>query len=290
MDNPFQLDYTDTKDASLVLLSINGDKKALQSLILRHQIFVYNLALKMTKSVQDAEDLTQEVFIKAITGLSKFEGKSAFRTWLYRITVNHFLNSKKKASEMEFSDFETYFKTIDITPSIDLEGEEENELEDTIEELRISCTTGMLMCLERKQRMIFILGEMFDIDHSLGSEIMNISKGNFRIQLMRARKDLYNWMNKKCGLINTSNPCKCSKKTKSYIELGVVNPENLKFNVGFQHKIQDLSKNKALEITHTIEDLNKTIFQQHPLQESLSSKKIIDQIINNELIKVILNI
>jgi DNA-directed RNA polymerase specialized sigma24 family protein len=95
MDNPFQLNYTDQVDTDLVKLAVSGDKKALQNLIIRHQIFIYNLALKMTKSVEDAEDLTQEVFIKAITALSKFEGKSKFRTWLYRITVNHFLNTKK---------------------------------------------------------------------------------------------------------------------------------------------------------------------------------------------------
>ncbi|TMI82693.1 MAG: sigma-70 family RNA polymerase sigma factor, partial [Bacteroidetes bacterium] len=86
MDNPFQIDYTDQFDTDLIKLSIHGDRKALQSLVVRHQSFVYNLALKMTRSVEDAEDLTQEVFIKAITGLSKFEGKSKFRTWLYRIT------------------------------------------------------------------------------------------------------------------------------------------------------------------------------------------------------------
>ena len=99
MDNPFAQQYSDFEDVKLVQLSTKGDKKALQSLILRHQLYVYNLALKMTGSTQDAEDLTQEAFIKAITGLSNFEGKSNFRTWLYRITVNHFLNSKKRKSE-----------------------------------------------------------------------------------------------------------------------------------------------------------------------------------------------
>jgi RNA polymerase sigma factor (sigma-70 family) len=99
MENPFQIDYANEVDSGLVKLAIGGDKKALQNLILRHQLFIYNLALKMTKSVEDAEDLTQEVFIKAITALTKFEGKSKFRTWLYRITVNHFLNTKKSKSE-----------------------------------------------------------------------------------------------------------------------------------------------------------------------------------------------
>ncbi|HZJ60311.1 MAG TPA: sigma factor, partial [Chitinophagaceae bacterium] len=63
MGNPFQINYADHIDAELVKLAISGDKKALQSLISRHQIFVYNLALKMTKSVEDAQDLTQEAFV-----------------------------------------------------------------------------------------------------------------------------------------------------------------------------------------------------------------------------------
>ena len=62
--------YSDYDDTKLVQLSVDGDKKALQALIVRHQLFVYNLALKMVGNVQDAEDLTQEVFIKMITALS----------------------------------------------------------------------------------------------------------------------------------------------------------------------------------------------------------------------------
>src|SRR6201996_1502625 len=132
MNNPFQINYTDQIDADLVKLSIGGDKKALQSLIIRHQLFIYNLALKMTKSVEDAEDLTQEVFIKAITALTKFEGKSKFRTWLYRITVNHFLNTKKSKAELKTIDFENYFDTIDNIPIIQLSTTEQEELTDTI--------------------------------------------------------------------------------------------------------------------------------------------------------------
>lgn len=74
--------YTDFDDSKLVTLSIDGDKKALQTLIIRHQLFVYNLALKMVGNVEDAEDLTQEVFIKIITALSKFKSESKFTTWL----------------------------------------------------------------------------------------------------------------------------------------------------------------------------------------------------------------
>lgn len=289
MDNPFQLNYPDQVDADLVTLAISGNKKALQNLIIRHQVFVYNLALKMTRSAEDAEDLTQEVFIKAITALSKFEGKSNFRTWLYRITVNHFLNTKKKQSEIYITDFESYFDYIDAMPDNNLTQQEETELAESIEEIRIRCTAGMLLCLEREQRMIYVLGEMFEIDHHLGSEIMGISAGNFRIRLMRARQDLYNWMNKRCGLVNKANPCRCAKKTRGFIEAGFVDPDSLQFNARYKMKIYDLSHNKAILISNTVEDLHKDIFQQHPLQETLTTKKIVDEVFNNDLIKLILN-
>lgn len=285
MDNPFAQQYSDFEDVKLVQLSTKGDKKALQSLILRHQLYVYNLALKMTGSTQDAEDLTQEAFIKAITGLSNFEGKSNFRTWLYRITVNHFLNSKKRKSEFNIVNFESYFNSIDSMPSSDLNEQEENELKETIEELRISCTSGMLMCLSREQRMVYVLGELFDIDHNLGGEILEITPGNFRIKLMRARKDIYQWMNNRCGLVNKDNPCRCSKKTKAYIRAGKVDPDNLQFNTRYKSKISDLSKSNALDITNTVEELNRRVFRDHPMQDPMHASKIISEIFNNGLMK-----
>ncbi|QWX85197.1 RNA polymerase sigma factor [Cellulophaga sp. HaHaR_3_176] len=279
-------DYTDTE---LVNLAIDGDKKALQVLIVRHQLFVYNLALKMVGNVADAEDVTQEVFIKVITALSKFKGESKFTTWLYRITVNHFINSKKQSGKLKQVSFDTYFNTIDAVPNYELNDQEEKELKDTIEEIRINCTTGMLLCLSKEQRMIYILGEMFEIDHNLGAEILGITPGNFRIKLMRTRKELYNWMNKKCGLVNRNNPCRCSKKTRGYIEDGKVDPSKLQFNTRYTSKISALSKKKAVTFTNTVDELNKKVFQSQPAQTPIQASKIVDDILNNDLIKSILN-
>ena len=290
MENPFSDQYLDYEDIKLVRLGTKGDKKALQSLILRHQLFVYNLALKMTSNTQDAEDLTQEAFIKAITGLSKFEGKSNFRTWLYRITVNHFLNTKKRKSEYSVIDFESYFNSIDTMPFSDLNEQEESELKETIEELRISCTSGMLMCLSKEQRMVYILGELFDVDHKLGGEILDISPGNFRVKLMRARKDIYQWMNNKCGLVNKDNPCRCSKKTKGYIKAGKVDPNNLQFNTRYRSKVKDLSKENAVGISDRVEELHRKVFKEHPMQDPLQASKIIDEVFNNDLIKWIIEL
>jgi len=229
MNNPFQIAYPDKEEAVFVKRAVNGDRQAAGDLIRGHQVYIYNLALKMTKNVEDAEDLTQEVFIKAFTALSQFEGKSKFRTWLYRIAVNHFLNAKKGKSELSGTDLKTFFDNVDKIPDYDFNEQEQKEISDTIEDLRISCTTGMLLCLTREQRIVFILGEMFEIDHNLGAEILGITTGNFRIKLMRTRKDFYNWMNNRCGLINLANPCRCAKKTRAFIDAGFVDPKNLKY-------------------------------------------------------------
>ncbi len=290
MENPFLKEYSDFEDIKLVKLGINGDKKALQNLIVRHQLFVYNLALKMTSNTQNAEDLAQEAFIKAITNLSKFEGKSNFRTWLYRITVNHFTNERKRSSKYHIVDFESYFNSIDNMPVSELNEQEESELKETIDELRISCTSGMLMCLSKEQRMVYILGELFDVDHNLGGEIMGITSGNFRIKLMRSRKDLYEWMNKRCGLVNKDNPCRCSKKTRGYIKAGKVDPHNLQFNTRYKSKISDLSAKNAIEITDTVEELNRKVFKDHPMQEPVQASKIINEIFSNQLLKWVIDL
>ena len=79
---------------------LEGDSKALNQLVDIHQAFIYNVAWKMTHSNEDALDLTQEVLIKVVTKLSTFKKESAFRTWLYRIVFNEFLQSKRKEKLM----------------------------------------------------------------------------------------------------------------------------------------------------------------------------------------------
>src|SRR5688500_9835974 len=97
--NPFSETADAADDGGLVRQARDGDRAALEALILRHQAWVYNIALRMVFQPEDAEEVTQEVLIKAITGLSSFKGKSKFRTWLYRITANHVLNMKRRGGE-----------------------------------------------------------------------------------------------------------------------------------------------------------------------------------------------
>ena len=75
----------DIDDIALVRRIEDGDRDALEALVVRHQPWIYNIAVRMVYHPHDAEDVTQEVLIKVLTKLSTFEGRSRFSTWLYRL-------------------------------------------------------------------------------------------------------------------------------------------------------------------------------------------------------------
>jgi NADPH:quinone reductase len=96
--NPFtQGDTQDSTipDEELVAKAQAGDRDALEGLVRRHQAWVFNIAIRMVWRRDLAEDATQEILIKLVTKLSTFKAESQFRTWLYRIAVNHLLNLRK---------------------------------------------------------------------------------------------------------------------------------------------------------------------------------------------------
>jgi RNA polymerase sigma factor (sigma-70 family) len=290
MSNPFSIKYADKEDNELIVKAKNGSKSALEMLIKKHQHYIYNVALKMTLSPFDAEDVTQEVLIKVITHLSSFKEKSSFRTWLYRITFNHFLKMKKNSLENYITTFDNYGHELGQMADNDLSQIEQNELKEFIEDAKIGCMSGMLLCLDRAQRLVYVLGEIFDIDHVLGAEILEISKDNFRQRLSRARRDLYHFMNNKCGLINTANPCRCVRKTKSFIEAGWVDKEQLKFNTSYLKKISELSSQKSNDLNDLTERAYADLFRNHPFQEKEHDKKVFKNILSDNRVKDIFNL
>lgn len=218
------------EDKALIDRATRGDRKALEQLLERYQDWIFNVALSFVAYREDAADITQEVLIKIMTKLSTFRHESDFKTWVYRIVKNHFLNMKRRKYEMYSMTFDSFARDLDEIPDDDLLGHHyEVEEKLLVEEAKISCMKAMLLCLDREQRLIFILGELFEFPDSVGSEVMEITKENFRIKLHRAKQQLYNFMDNKCGLINKKNPCRCARKTSSYIKLGFVDPVHLHF-------------------------------------------------------------
>lgn len=229
--NPFNTTYSlDSSDQELIQQILEGKKAALTALVKRHQPFIYNLAWKLTANVEDAEDLTQEALLKIISNLSSFQHQSSFRSWAYRIVKNHFLNDLKKPANIFSSSFDELGDRLDGAPNVELSESEKAEQAELIREVRLQCLSGMLLCLTKEQRMIYIIGDIFRADHNIGSEIMEISKDNYRMKLSKARKDLYNFMQNKCGLVNKANPCRCHKKVTFASENGMIDAKNLLFN------------------------------------------------------------
>lgn len=141
-----------------MLRARSGDRKALEELVQRPQAWIYNIAVRMVYHPQDAEDATQEIFIKVLTRLSSFEGRSSFRTWLCRIAVNHVLNMKRGRVEVRHAsiDFASYGAALDDTPELELTDPKGTSAETDllVTEAMISCTSGMALCLDREQPLV----------------------------------------------------------------------------------------------------------------------------------------
>lgn len=244
------MDTIPETEAELVLRAQAGDMDALDALVRLHQSWVFNLALRMMWRRDAAEDATQEILIKAVTRLSTFAGRSAFRTWLHRIAVNHLLNVRK--SEME----ERKMTFVDMGESLD--GVADEELPDPralpvetgvlVEEAKLGCITAMLMCLDRRQRLAFILGEVFGETSEAGAAAMDVSADNFRQLLSRARQDLYRFMNGKCGLVNRDNPCRCARKAAGFMRNGWLDANRLQFSKDRIAAVRDMAASRLDEL------------------------------------------
>jgi RNA polymerase sigma factor (sigma-70 family) len=241
----------DAPDAILVARARNGDRDALDQLIRRHQAWIFNLALRMVWLRARAEDATQEILIKAVTKLDAFRGESAFRTWLYRIAVNHLLNVQQARPEAQGVTFVEFGRGMDADP--DLEPPDQStvavDVRLLVEETRHACMNGMLLCLDRRQRVAYILGEIFGETSEVGGAAMDESPENFRQLLSRARRDLYQFMHDKCGLVNQANPCRCAKKTRAFMNAGYVDPLRLQFKPERIAAVRDLAPERLDDLS-----------------------------------------
>jgi RNA polymerase sigma factor (sigma-70 family) len=256
---------TDPRDLELVRLARSGSKEALEVLVSRHQRWIYNLALRVAFHPQDAEDATQEILVKLITKLSTFRGQSQFRTWLYRIVANHLLNMKRGRAERWT--FESYGRELDDTP--DAEPPDPGvspEAQLLMDEARIGCTSGMLLCLDREQRLVYVLGEIFGVTDRVGADILEVSRDGFRQKLARARRDLHSFVTQRCGLVDASNPCRCAKKTQGFIRAGYVDPHQLLFAREHVVRVRDVAEKRCEELD-ALDAAYAAIQREHPFQE-----------------------
>lgn len=260
---PFATGYEqEIPDHQLVTSALKSDRNALDTLVKRHHPWIYNIAFRMVLKHEDAEDIAQDIIIKMVTRLSSYDHeKAAFQTWLYRITVNHVINMKARSFESSVKSLEEYYAIMNSLPDEDPENSPEMQL--MISDLSIGCLEGVFLCLDRRQRIVFILAVVFNVSDTQGSEIMEISRANFRKILSRARSQLYQYMNLNCGIVNEKGPCKCRNKISGLVKAGAFAPDKINYAQPGSPALKDVIL-KAIQVNEKIHAKFVEIYREHP--------------------------
>lgn len=286
MFNPFaDPPSPDVPDEDLVRQATSGDRDALERLVRRHQGWVYNIAVRMVWRTDRAEDATQEILLKIVTRLGTFKGESRFRTWAYRIAVNHLLTVRQSEMERQGVTFSDLGREMHGLPDLDPPDPRAvpADLPVLVEEAKVGCTTAMLMCLDRRQRLAFVLGEIFGASDRIGAEVMGVSGDNFRQLLARARRDLYHFMTGTCGLVNPSNPCRCARKTQAFIDKGYLDPARLQFTGERIGRVRDVAPSRLEELQSLTDRQHADVFRDHSFLPAKDQVVALRRLLNDPL-------
>jgi RNA polymerase sigma factor (sigma-70 family) len=190
--------------------ALGGDREALDAVVRALQGDVYGLALRMLWNREDAEDATQEILVRIVTRLSRFGFRSRLKTWAYRIAVNYVLDVKKSAVERLHLSFDRF--ADDLHSGLQPASAADTEESLLIEEVKISCSTAMLQCLDRPHRAAYVLGEIMELSGPEAAEVLAISPALFRKRLQHAREAVLGFMKSHCGLVSDSASCQCHRR------------------------------------------------------------------------------
>lgn len=173
---------TTTKDQIIIDKVLKGDTNAFAELVKRYKDLVFSLALKMTKNKEEAEEVSQDTFIKAFKNLSKFKGNAKFSTWLYKIAYHACLDRFKKNVNLYKTD------------SIDAHVIKIQSVDDTLQGIerkeRAAIMDDCLMRLPEEERTILWFFYYKELSLKEIIEITNFSEANIKVKLHRARKHL----------------------------------------------------------------------------------------------------
>ena len=175
-------------DEALVALAQKGDRRAFEELIERHKHKAYHIAFGFTRDREEAKDLSQEAFLKVFTYLKKFDGRSSFYTWFYRIVVNVCLDYKRRAKRTSAGEFN---ETIEnqMEPS-------HNPAQPLAPEQHVLAgqlsrkVDAALQTLPAKQRTAFILKNHQGLSIREIAETMETAEGTVKVHLHRAVSSL----------------------------------------------------------------------------------------------------
>jgi RNA polymerase sigma factor (sigma-70 family) len=205
-----------------------GDREALSELVREIQHPMYRLALRFLGNPDDAQDACQEILIRIVTRLGTFEGRSKFSTWAYTVAVRSLMRTRKRLYEQAVLGPEQYAAALDAGLADEDPTLEEAEYRLLSEEVRISCTYGMLLCLPRPQRGAYVLADVLGLTDGEGAEVLDCSREAFRQRVSRARRTLRFVIDNRCGLVDPDNPCRCGRQIASGEAAGILDRGHLR--------------------------------------------------------------
>jgi RNA polymerase sigma-70 factor (ECF subfamily) len=182
-------------DAELVERCRRGDSAAMGRLILKYQNRIYNIILKMCSNPDDAAELTQETFVKIIENIERFESKSAFYTWAFRIAVNLTLNycqrSVRFSSKSLDSACEDYGQQARAQLKHLLSDESSPDPAAVAQNKELSdMVSQAVMKLDEPQRTVLVLRDIEGMNYAQIAKVVGVALGTVKSRLSRARSNL----------------------------------------------------------------------------------------------------
>ena len=184
------------RDNLLIEQCLKGQQSSFSELIDEYKNMVFSLSYKMTNSLEDAEDISQEVFIRVYKSLYNFNPRYKFSTWLYQLTLNICRDRFRKGKIPSVS--------LDTPPNKDdqkdfssIIPDNQNNPEDIIMGVeQTNFINDLITSLPLKYREVIILRHLKDLSYDEMSKILNISLGSVKTRLFRARELLKNKLKK----------------------------------------------------------------------------------------------
>lgn len=184
------------RDNLLIEQCLKGQQSSFSELIDKYKNLVFNLAYRMTYNLQDAEDISQEVFIRVYKSLSNFNPRYKFSTWLYQMTLNLCRDRFRKGKIPSIS-LDTPPNESDQKDFNSLVANPKNNLEETfLQAEQTNFINDLITSLPFKYREVIILRHLKDLSYDEMSKILNISLGSVKTRLFRARDLLRNKLKK----------------------------------------------------------------------------------------------
>ena len=181
---------TDLKERELIRKAKQGDMLAFEELILKHEKIVYNVALRMMNHSEDAKDISQEVFLKAYRSLVNFDERSAFSTWLYRITHNTCIDEMRKRKGKQSYSLEEELENEEGSMQRQIADEGDTPEESLLRQEQKNEILQALDTLSEEHKAAIILRDVKGLSYEEIAEILELSLGTVKSRISRARNQL----------------------------------------------------------------------------------------------------